>query len=261
MGGQHSLTNDEPTFRNVMGVGKDKEIKWQYGTTDIQQDGWSCGYRVMHGMVAWLSAMRNAGGFRDNLEAKSIAPTLKTSYEDVLRSKELWGPAFYAHAKGWLCFVPDGIFPKPTWDMDPTWDNNIQPFPERSFSSSWTDLGVIQNLLVKKGNVRLYGRKSRRPQGERQDPRRWFAVRIKSGAEEAGDEFVECVDDVEEVLYMQCQCSRHHKAMLTVNDFFNGLRPWEKFTEPKTAAGKRFWETYVQKTESDKKVREASVGS
>jgi hypothetical protein len=45
--------------------------------------------------------------------------------------------------------------------------------------------------------------------------------------------------------------------MLTVTDFFNGLRPWEKFTEPKTAAGKRFWETYVQKAESDKKVTEA----
>ena len=49
--------------------------------------------------------------------------------------------------------------------------------------------------------------------------------------------------------------------MLTVQDFLNGLRPWEKFTEPKTAAGKRFWETYVHKTESDKKVRQASVGS
>jgi len=155
------MANEELTFRNVMGVGKDNLIKLQNGTTDIQQDGWSCGYRVMHGMVAWLSAMRNAGGFRDNLEARSIAPTIKTSYEDVLRAKELWGPAFYAHAKGWLCFVPDGIFPKPTWDMDPTWDNNIQPFPERSFSSSWTDCGVIQNLLVKKGNVKAEGHKAR----------------------------------------------------------------------------------------------------
>ena len=45
MGGQPSLTNDERTFRNFMGVAKDKEIKWQYGTTDIQQDGWTCGYR------------------------------------------------------------------------------------------------------------------------------------------------------------------------------------------------------------------------
>ena len=82
------MTKDERTFRNFMGVAKDKEIMWQYGTTDIQQDGWTCGYRVMHGMVAWLTTMRN-GCCRDNLDGRSIAPSLTTTREDVQRVKEL----------------------------------------------------------------------------------------------------------------------------------------------------------------------------
>ena len=48
------------------------------------------------------------------------------------------------------------------------------------------------------------------------------------------------IEDAEEVLYMQSQCSRHHEALLTPHDVFRGMEPWAKFVEPKNTAGLSF---------------------
>ena len=62
------------------------------------------------------------------------------------------------------------------------------------------------------------------------------------------------IKDIEEVLYMQCQCSRHHGALLTPRDFFKGMEPWTKFAEPKNKAGQVIWEHFKDLGVKDQKV-------
>ena len=242
-----------------MGLTTRQKIPWSYGATSRQPDSWSCGYRVMHGMVAYLKAMEN----EIFLQPDNLSPTLSATEEDIIQVKERWAPSFFAHARGRLCFIPDGIFFKPQWELDAAWDNNIRPFPERKFSSNWTSYPVVKKVLVGKGRVRTFLRSSRRPQGDRHDPIRTFIVLIKEGVEEDDGEFCDKINNVEDVLYLQCQCSRHHGAMLAPYDFFNGLRPWETFSQPRKAsqAARAFYESYVNMTPIQKRVSPRHLSS
>ena len=61
MGGNPFVRGHEQAISNFMGVSSDVTIEWSYGVTTKQQDPWSCGYRVMHGMAAYLQAMTAIG--------------------------------------------------------------------------------------------------------------------------------------------------------------------------------------------------------
>ena len=69
---------------------------------------------------------------------------------------------------------------------------------------------VVKRHLVSKGRVQTLHRTSRRPQGDRHDPIRKFIVLIKEGVEGDDGQFCDIIKNVEDVLYLQCQFSRHH---------------------------------------------------
>ena len=98
LGGSPPMTKYEDILRNFMGLTTNKEIEWSYGTTARQPDSWSCGYKVMHGMVDYLQAL------------EEICLTLRTTEDNVIQVTERWTPSFFAHSRGSLCFIPDGIF-------------------------------------------------------------------------------------------------------------------------------------------------------
>ena len=84
------MAKHEDTFRNFMGLTTKKEIVWSHGATFRQPDSWSCGYRVMHGMVAYLKAMEN----EIFLQPDNLSPTLSATEEDIIQVKERWAPSF-----------------------------------------------------------------------------------------------------------------------------------------------------------------------
>ena len=129
----------------------------------------------------------------------------------------------------------------------------LQPFPERTFSSKWCSYTIATALLEgqAQGRVGTFLRRSKRAQGDGRDDGRWFVVLVKDNV---NPDSIFRIQDIEEVLYMQCQCSRHHGAMLTPEDFFKGMEPWKKFTEPKHKAGQVFWDHFKNLGVKDQKV-------
>ena len=212
-----------------MGVKEDVVLQWTRGSTSHQLDGWTCGYRSLCVLLSVLHKMEE-GSF------KTDPPTVMTcTPADIESMRTEKAPAVYALKSGWLGYLPDGLFWKPEWKMDPDWDTTVSPFPD-VYPDEWCSPAHVKMLACPSmNNIRLYERASRRPQGGgRKDSNRLYLVIVKA---EFADKLQPVRDEwIQDILYVLCRSSRHDDAMLSVDDFFNHGTPWLKDKKPRKAS-------------------------
>ena len=205
-------------YKTMLGLTEGATITWRKGSTSMQLDGWTCGYRSMC-VVLKILHLAEEGAY--NAE---YPPFIECSTTDVESMRTEKAPAMFAMTQGCLAYLPSGIFWKPEWKMDPDWDDTISTFPT-IYPTEWFSphhIKLLQNPTS--NNIRVYDRASRRPQGGRKDSNRVYLVVVK---EEFTDKTT-CEADswIEDIIYIQCRNARHDDAMMTVDDFCNHGTPW-----------------------------------
>ena len=122
-------------YKTMLGLTEGATITWRKGSTSMELDGWTCGYRSMC-VVLKILHLAEEGAY--NAE---YPPFIECSTTDVESMRTEKAPAMFAMTQGCLAYLPSGIFGSPSGRWTPIGTTPYLPSPpstQRSGSAPTT---------------------------------------------------------------------------------------------------------------------------